>query len=176
MNHHNRGPFSPWQLALYIAALGVISVFLAPVTALWWIVPVLGVAAPLALAAIQRQDPVDAPDRSASVVTAEADPGHPGKDALPDPDQIALLETAGLSHACASPIAAQPPEAEHTLSDRELEVLAQLAAGKTNAEVAEALFISVGTVKSHSANIYRKLEAKNRTEAVARARERGLLE
>jgi LuxR family maltose regulon positive regulatory protein len=74
----------------------------------------------------------------------------------------------------ASPDTAQPT-AESTLSQRELEVLALLAAGKTNAEVAESLFISLGTVKSHSANIYRKLEAKNRTEAVARARALGLL-
>lgn len=58
---------------------------------------------------------------------------------------------------------------------RGAEPLAPLATGETSAEVADALFISVGTVKSHSANIYCNLEAKNRTEAVARARERGLL-
>jgi DNA-binding NarL/FixJ family response regulator len=56
------------------------------------------------------------------------------------------------------------------LSERELEVLNLLATGKTNSEVARELFVSVGTVKSHSGNIYRKLGAKNRTEALARAR------
>jgi len=61
------------------------------------------------------------------------------------------------------------------LSDREREVLELLAAGRTNAEVAHDLFISIGTVKSHSANIYRKLGAKNRTEAISRARRSGIL-
>ena len=46
-----------------------------------------------------------------------------------------------------------------------------LASGRTNSEIARDLFISVGTVKSHTGNIYRKLVAKNRVEALARARE-----
>ena len=61
------------------------------------------------------------------------------------------------------------------LSERELEVLALLASGRTNSEVASDLFVSVGTVKSHTGNIYRKLAAHNRAEALARARELGLL-
>ncbi len=65
---------------------------------------------------------------------------------------------------------------EDPLSERELEVLALLASGKTNSEVAGDLFVSVGTVKSHTGNIYRKLEAKNRAEALARARELELLQ
>jgi ATP/maltotriose-dependent transcriptional regulator MalT len=64
---------------------------------------------------------------------------------------------------------------EDPLSERELEVLALLASGKTNSEVAGDLFVSVGTVKSHTGNIYRKLGAKNRTEALTRARELGLI-
>jgi len=60
------------------------------------------------------------------------------------------------------------------LSERELEVLNHLASGKTNSEVAGDLFVSVGTVKSHAGNIYRKLSARNRAEALARARELGL--
>ena len=64
---------------------------------------------------------------------------------------------------------------EDPLSDRELEVLIMLASGKTNREVARDLFVSVGTIKSHTGNIYRKLDAKNRTEALARARELKLL-
>ena len=50
-----------------------------------------------------------------------------------------------------------------------------LASGKTNSEVARDLFVSVGTVKSHTGNIYRKLGAKNRAEAVAQARDLNLL-
>ena len=61
------------------------------------------------------------------------------------------------------------------LSERELEVLTLLASGKTNSEVARDLFVSVGTVKSHTGNIYRKLGAKNRAEALARARGLGLI-
>ena len=64
---------------------------------------------------------------------------------------------------------------EDPLSERELEVLNLLATGKTNSEVARDLFVSVGTVKSHTGNIYRKLGAKNRAEALARARELGLI-
>ena len=57
------------------------------------------------------------------------------------------------------------------LSERELEVLGLLASGRTNSEIARDLFVAVGTVKSHTGNIYRKLDAKNRVEALARARE-----
>ena len=56
------------------------------------------------------------------------------------------------------------------LSERELEVLSLLASGRSNAEIARDLFISVGTVKTHTNNIYRKLGARNRAEALARAR------
>ena len=61
------------------------------------------------------------------------------------------------------------------LSERELEVLALLASGRTNAEIARDLFVAMGTVKSHTGNIYRKLGAKNRAEALARSRELKLL-
>ncbi len=68
-----------------------------------------------------------------------------------------------------------PNRLEDPLSEREREVLALLASGKTNSEVAGDLFVSVGTVKSHTGNIYRKLGARNRTEALATAREHGLI-
>jgi ATP/maltotriose-dependent transcriptional regulator MalT len=61
------------------------------------------------------------------------------------------------------------------LSERELEVLRLLASGKTNSEVAGDLFVSVGTVKSHTGNIYRKLSSRNRAEALNRARELDLI-
>ena len=64
---------------------------------------------------------------------------------------------------------------EDPLSERELEVLALLASGKTNSEVARDLFVSVGTVKSHTGNIYRKLGARNRAQALTKARELGLI-
>lgn len=61
------------------------------------------------------------------------------------------------------------------LSPRELEVLQIMALGKTNKEIAQQLVIAPGTVKAHSASIYRKLDVANRTQAVGRARELGIL-
>jgi ATP/maltotriose-dependent transcriptional regulator MalT len=61
------------------------------------------------------------------------------------------------------------------LSEREMEVLALLSSGRTNAEVAKDLFVATGTVKAHVNNIYRKLDARNRAEALAKARDLRLL-
>ena len=61
------------------------------------------------------------------------------------------------------------------LSQRELEVLHLIAVGRTNQEIARQLIVSRGTVKAHTASIYRKLDVANRTEAVARARQLGIL-
>jgi LuxR family maltose regulon positive regulatory protein len=61
------------------------------------------------------------------------------------------------------------------LSERELEVLALIAAGNSNREIAAKLFVSTGTVKTHINRLYRKLAARSRTQAVARAREMDLL-
>jgi LuxR family maltose regulon positive regulatory protein len=54
-------------------------------------------------------------------------------------------------------------------------VLELLAQGLSNREIAERLFITVGTVKTHVHNIYGKLGVRGRTQAAARARELGLL-
>jgi ATP/maltotriose-dependent transcriptional regulator MalT len=61
------------------------------------------------------------------------------------------------------------------LSDRELQVLRLLAAGKSNQQIADELVVVVDTVKKHVSHILDKLEAANRTQAVARARAMGLL-
>jgi LuxR family maltose regulon positive regulatory protein len=61
------------------------------------------------------------------------------------------------------------------LSQRELEVLHLIALGNTNQEIAAQLIVAPGTVKAHTASIYRKLDVANRTEAVARARQLGML-
>lgn len=68
-----------------------------------------------------------------------------------------------------------PKRLDDPLSEREVEVLTLLASGRTNAEIARDLFVAVGTVKSHVNNIYRKLGAANRAEAVTRARKLDLL-
>jgi LuxR family transcriptional regulator, maltose regulon positive regulatory protein len=61
------------------------------------------------------------------------------------------------------------------LSQRELEVLHLIALGSTNQEIARQLIVSRGTIKAHTASIYRKLDVANRTEAVARARQLKIL-
>jgi LuxR family maltose regulon positive regulatory protein len=61
------------------------------------------------------------------------------------------------------------------LSERELEVLRLIASGRLNKEIGDQLYIAIGTVKRHTANIFRKLDVINRTQAVARSRELGLL-
>jgi LuxR family maltose regulon positive regulatory protein len=61
------------------------------------------------------------------------------------------------------------------LSPRELEVLRLVAQGLSNAEISKQLFLAVSTVKGHNLRIFAKLQAQSRTEAVARARELGLL-
>jgi LuxR family transcriptional regulator, maltose regulon positive regulatory protein len=73
----------------------------------------------------------------------------------------------------------QPRTSAHLLieplSERELEVLRLLAVGLANKDIAQTLFIAVGTVKNHLKNIYGKLDVHSRTQAVERAREFGLL-
>jgi LuxR family maltose regulon positive regulatory protein len=61
------------------------------------------------------------------------------------------------------------------LSERELEVLHYLAAGLTNQEIADRLYLSLNTIKVHTRNIYGKLGVNHRTQAVARAQELGIL-
>jgi LuxR family maltose regulon positive regulatory protein len=82
---------------------------------------------------------------------------------------LAALERDGMGTASPEAALPEPP------SERELEVLTLVAAGKSNRRIAEELFVSVGTVKTHINNLYRKLDAHSRTQAVARARELKLL-
>ena len=69
----------------------------------------------------------------------------------------------------AAPVLLEP------LSERELEILACVAAGESNKEIAAALYITEGTVKNHVTNILGKLGVRDRTQAALRARELGLI-
>ena len=62
-----------------------------------------------------------------------------------------------------------------TLSQREMDVLKLLSEGLTNQEIAQRLFLSTNTIKSHSIKIYRKLNVNNRSQAVSKARLLGIL-
>ena len=77
----------------------------------------------------------------------------------------------------ADPSKSQAPESGwiEPLSEREIEVLQLIAEGLTNREIASRLFLSVNTVKAHARNLNGKLDAHNRTQAVARARALGIL-
>ena len=74
-----------------------------------------------------------------------------------------------------------PPTPPHTqpltepLTPRELDVLRLISQGLSNRDIAEKLVIALNTVKRHTSSVYGKLGAKSRTQAVARARELGLL-
>jgi LuxR family transcriptional regulator, maltose regulon positive regulatory protein len=82
---------------------------------------------------------------------------------------LAVLEQAASG---ATPLTAQLPE---PLSERELEVLILIEAGKSNRRIAQELFVTAGTVKTHIRSIYRKLDAHSRTQALVRARDLNLL-
>jgi DNA-binding CsgD family transcriptional regulator len=166
------GPIT-WPLALYMLVLGFVCVLLVPLTDLWWIVPLAGLAAPVALAVLGRAQPAphrrndaETPAPTPPVVTATA-PDAPGG-TTPAVDIPAATARTTTRNTTAAPL-------DDPLSEREREVLAVLASGRTTSEAARDLFVSVGTIKSHAANIYRKLGARNRAEAIARARELGLL-
>ncbi len=64
---------------------------------------------------------------------------------------------------------------ELNLSPREMEVLQLMAKGMSNAEIAEKLFVSLNTIKTHSSKLYEKLEIKRRTQAVEKARQLSLI-
>ena len=72
----------------------------------------------------------------------------------------------------------QPPLSQalkEPLSQRELEVLNLIGQGLSNQEIGERLFLALDTIKGHNRRIFDKLDVKRRTEALARARELGLL-
>ena len=85
-------------------------------------------------------------------------------------DQLLAGQVSNLT-----PVSSLPHPYE-TLSDREQEVLILVARGYSNRQIAEALFVTLGTVKKHLNNIFGKLQVNNRTEAVARARELHILD
>ncbi|HSJ18107.1 MAG TPA: response regulator transcription factor [Solirubrobacterales bacterium] len=90
--------------------------------------------------------------------------------------RVAAAGETYLQPALGARLAAEPPEGEGELSEREVEVLRLIALGHTNAEIAEQLYLSVRTVESHRAHIQQKLRLTKRSELVRYALEHGLLD
>ena len=95
------------------------------------------------------------------------------------------LTRARHAIAPAQPAAAAPAQAAFVvdrtrlealgITPREHEILGLIAAGLSNREIAERLFVSENTVKTHSSRLFEKLQAKRRTQAVQLAKEAGLI-
>jgi len=119
-----------------------------------------------------------APMRALLVQLSAARPGpQHAAGRLGPGDLAALLRACGPAGAVPPqrrPWAAPPGLAE-PLTDRELEVLGLIAAGKSNQRIARDLVVALDTVKKHVTHVLGKLGAANRTEAVARARQLGLI-
>jgi DNA-binding NarL/FixJ family response regulator len=87
-------------------------------------------------------------------------------------DDVAMaVRMVGKGMTVFAPRSEQPSA---PLSEREREVLSLMASGATNREIAERLYLSPHTVKEHTSSLYRKLQARNRAEAVQRAERLGL--
>ena len=102
-------------------------------------------------------------------------------------EMVRAIQAAGSGEAIFSPAIAQrlidffaaprpavPPQLFPELTDREREVLALMAQGRRNPEIAQALVISLKTVRNHVSNIFSKLQVADRAQAILRAREAGL--
>lgn len=97
------------------------------------------------------------------------------EDELHDAVVAAAQRERTLSPQVANTLAERVLKPDEALSGREIELLKALQTGMSNREIAEALFISQATVKTHLIHIYAKLGVDNRTAAVDKARERRII-
>jgi predicted ATPase/DNA-binding NarL/FixJ family response regulator len=111
--------------------------------------------------AVERGQSVDPADLAALLTHALTAP-------LPT-DLASALPSSAPQHPAAPPALVEP------LTERELAVLRLIAAGRSNREIADELFLALNTVRSYSQQIYGKLGVGSRTQAAVRARELGLL-
>jgi DNA-binding NarL/FixJ family response regulator len=118
-------------------------------------------------------------DAGAEQIRAAVEAVHRGEAALDPAVQrhvVAALSGPGTGPAGASASEATEPELPDGLTPREAEVLALIAGGLTNAEIADRLVVSAATVKSHVNHIFAKAGVRDRAQAVRYAYEHGLAE
>ncbi|MBC7896028.1 MAG: response regulator transcription factor [Cytophagaceae bacterium] len=90
-------------------------------------------------------------------------------------DRIVVKEVEVLVPVPTPPTVDPSRREQFGITARELEILEAIAAGLSNREIAEKLFVSENTVKTHSSRLFEKLDARRRTQAVQRAKEAGLI-
>lgn len=108
---------------------------------------------------------------SMSAARAASASGFVSKD-WPSGDIVQAVRMVGRGMTVFQPQAERP---SNSLTDRERQVLDLMASGATNREIAGSLYLSPHTVKEHTSSLFKKLEVRNRTEAVQRAQRLGLL-
>ena len=95
-----------------------------------------------------------------------------------DPAAQAALVDAARAGACGGPeptTTAAPRELPDGLTEREAEVLALVAQGRSNTEIAQQLYVAEATVKTHINRIFAKTHSRDRTQAAAYAHQHGLM-
>lgn len=90
--------------------------------------------------------------------------------------RTAAAGSVGLAAEIVGELVGQVARPDHDLTHREIEVVRLMAEGRSNRAIAETLFLSEATIKTHLVRIYRKLKVDNRAAAVSEAVRRGLLE
>jgi len=90
-------------------------------------------------------------------------------------DELLTVVDEGAGATGTSTASGNSPQPDGLISPREREVLALVVAGRSNKEIAEALFVSPYTVKAHVASLLTKLDADNRAQLAVIAMQRGLL-
>ncbi|MCL1464141.1 response regulator transcription factor [Argonema galeatum] len=90
-------------------------------------------------------------------------------------DRIGTAEIRAVFASSPPPVAKAAQMLANPLTRREQEILALIAAGKTNQEIAELLYIAIGTVRVHVHAILQKLEVRDRTQAAVLAIQKGLV-
>jgi DNA-binding CsgD family transcriptional regulator len=123
---------------------------------------------------LSRRTPLHAPTPSPRAVEAEAGFGEQLDTEEHTPPQLQVKPSTPPAALSSESSDSQPSFAE-SLTRRELEVLALVAEGFTNREIAQKLIITPGTAKVHISNIYSKLCVNRRVQAVTKAQELGIL-